>query len=196
MDDLEATRRMLFATSWLPSDTPNYWNMVAKFSKSSITPESAKIQMENVQVFSHECFISDHNLTLELIEMECPVTKKHLGIPLVPLNDCCLSCGGKFHLRKDRPARLTLYTETVGTVLASHFHKYCQNSGKGCKFVQFYGFYRSEDGSLCYNHNWDALQYFISSQETGFELKMLQHFDTELLIGQLSYKQKADIKRI
>ena len=38
-----------------------------------------------------------------------------------------------------------------------------------------------------------TLPYFLSTQETGFELSMLKKFDAELLIGQLSYKQKADI---
>ena len=37
------------------------------------------------------------------------------------------------------------------------------------------------------------MKYFISTSETGFELKMLSRFDVELLIGQISYKQKADI---
>ena len=38
-----------------------------------------------------------------------------------------------------------------------------------------------------------SLPYFLSSQETGFELQMLQKLDAELLFGQNSYQQKADI---
>lgn len=37
------------------------------------------------------------------------------------------------------------------------------------------------------------MQYFVSSSETAFEVKMLIKFDAELLLGQISYKQKADI---
>ena len=44
-----------------------------------------------------------------------------------------------------------------------------------------------------YNPDWDMLPYFVSSQETAFELAMLKKFDGELLIGQTSYKQKADM---
>ena len=33
----------------------------------------------------------------------------------------------------------------------------------------------------------------MSSQETAFELSMLEKYDAELLIGQVSYQQKADI---
>ena len=38
-----------------------------------------------------------------------------------------------------------------------------------------------------------TLPYFLSSQETGFEMAMLKQFDVELLVGQVSYKQKAYI---
>ena len=88
------------------------------------------------------------------------------------------------------------FIESLGTVPATHFHKYCQNHRKGCKFVQYYGYYKSGSGSTYYFSNWIELPYFLSSQETGFEMKMLQMFDIELLVGQLSYKQKADIYNI
>lgn len=47
-----------------------------------------------------------------------------------------------------------------------------------------------------YDTDWQDNTYFISTQETGFELSMLQKFDVELLIGQVSYKQKATIYNI
>ena len=49
---------------------------------------------------------------------------------------------------------------------------------------------------MFYDTNWMTLPYFLSSQETGFEMKMLNDFDVELLIGQISYKQKSDIYNI
>ncbi len=91
---------------------------------------------------------------------------------------------------------MTLYTETLGTVPATHFHKFCHNHRKGCKVVQFYGYYKSGSGHMHYNDNWMKLAYFLSSQETGFEMSMLRKFDVELLIGQISYKQKADIYNV
>lgn len=87
-------------------------------------------------------------------------------------------------------------TESLGTVLASHYHKYCRNSRKGCKFTQYYGYYKSESGEMYYNEDWNTLPYFLSTQETGFDLEMLRKFDAELLIGQISYKQKADIYNV
>ena len=49
---------------------------------------------------------------------------------------------------------------------------------------------------MFYDANWMTLPCFLSSQETGFEMKMLSDFDVELLIGQISYKQKSDIYNI
>ena len=85
--------------------------------------------------------------------------------------------------------RLTLYTASLGTVPATHFHKLCRNSRKGCHVVQYYGYSKSGIGSMFYNTNWMTLPYFLSSQETSFEMKMLKDFDVELLIGQISYQK-------
>ena len=105
-------------------------------------------------------------------------------------------CGGKLLLRSDRPSRLTLDTESLGTLPATHYHKYCNCHRKGCKLVHFYGYYKSGEGGMHYTDDCLSLPYFLSTQETGFELAMLKNFDVELLIGQISYKQKADIYNI
>jgi len=44
--------------------------------------------------------------------------------------------------------------------------------------------------------DWVTLSYFPSSQETGFEISILKKYDIELLIGQMSYKQRIDIYNI
>ena len=68
---------------------------------------------------------------------------------------------------------------------------------RGCKFAQFYGYSREGDKhEVLYDLDWKENKYFLSTQETGFELSMLQRFDVELLIGQISYKQKASIYNI
>ena len=201
--DSAIRRRMLFATSYLPPDIPHYWDIIASFAnqvnhsgRSSISPQSAKVAMENVQVLDTEAFRSDAVLTRQLITMEYTVTNKPLGVPLVPNENKCPLCGGKLLLRSDRPSRMTLYTESLGTVPATHFHKYCHNCRKGCKFVQFYGYYNSGGGNMQYSDTWMTLPYFLSTQEMGFEMAMLKQFDVELLIGQISYKQKADIYNV
>lgn len=200
--DATTFRRLLFATSYLPPDIPNSWDIIATFANQgnsgspSVSPESAKLAMENVQVLSTKAFLPDVDLTKELIAMEYGPNKQTLGVPLVPVQAKCLLCGGKLLLRSDRPSRMTLYTESLGTVIATHFHKYCCNYRKGCTFVQFYGYYKCGSRNLHYSDKWMDLPYFLSSQETGFEMTMLKQFDTELLIGQISYKQKADIYNV
>ena len=46
------------------------------------------------------------------------------------------------------------------------------------------------NGKIVYDTNWP---YFMSTQRTAFKLSMINKFDVELLIGQISYKQKSDI---
>lgn len=63
--------------------------------------------------------------------------------------------------------------------------------------TQFYGYSKEgDDCGILYDVDWEMHTYFLSSQETGFEVSMLTKFDTELLIGQVSYKQKAEIYNI
>ena len=148
-------------------------------------------------MLNEKAFCTDTLLTKELVTLEHGPNKLPLGVPLVSNQTQCHLCGGKLLLRNNRPRRMTLYTESLGTVPATHYHKYCHNHRKGCKLIQFYGYYRSGGGGgVRYNNDWLSLPYFLSSQETGFELKMLQQFDTQLLIGQISYKQKADIYNV
>lgn len=203
LTDAATHRRMVFATSFLPPELPHYWDVIARFAnqninstKSVVTPQSAKIVMENLQVLNNQAFISDAVLTSELIDMEYEITKQPLGIPLVPNQTKCLTCGGKLSLRNDRPSRISIYTKCLGTVSATHFHKYCHNYHKGCTFVQYYGYYKPGSGTILYDSSWVTLPYFLSSQETGFEMALLKQFDIELLIGQVSYNQKADIYNV
>ena len=197
----EITRRLVFAASFLPNDIPQFWDIVAKFGnlasgKQEITAESARIMVENIQACKPNIFISDSELINQIVQIEYSVTKKQLGIPLVPDEKTCLICGGSLLMRSDRPSYLTLYTESMGTLCATQFHKYCQNYRKGCKFTQYYGYHNLGNRNIQYNDTWMSLPYFVSSQETGFEMSMLKKFDLELLIGQLSYKQKADIYNV
>lgn len=200
--DITAQRRMIFAAAFLPQDIPHYWDIIAEFAaqdnpgKPRITKDSAKLVVENLQVLKPEVFITDLSLTNQLINMEYGITRQPLGIPLVSSQKSCLSCNGKLLLRNDRPSHVILYTETLGTVSATQFYKYCQNHRKGCKFVQYYGHYSVGDVNMYYDHDWNILPYFLSSQETGFEMSILKKYDIELLIGQMSYKQRADIYNI
>lgn len=196
IQDVSVIRRMLFAVSFLPRDYPHYWDTVTQFSfKGTKQLDSAEVQllMENIQFLQSNAFAEDKNLTQEIVSSK-DVTMAPIGIILIsPKKTCCL-CGGKLLTRGDRPGRVTLYTETFGTLPASSYRKYCHKNRQGCKLVQYYGYCMiGEEQALRYDDDWADHQYFLSSQETAFETALLKKFDAELLIGQVSYKQKADI---
>lgn len=128
--------------------------------------------------------------------MHTGIGKQPLGVVLISSNTTCLECGGKLLVRSDRPSSLTLYTDEMGTVLATQFRKYCQNSRKGCSFTQHYSYHSTSDDNtteVVYDVNWADLPYFVSSNKTAFATKFLERFDAEILLGQISYKQKSDI---
>lgn len=201
--DVSILKRLLFATAYIPKEMPGYWEVVARFGCPitvegfSLSPESARVTMESLEFLDINAFCMEPDLVRELINMEYGPNKQPFGIPLVPKQMDCLLCGSKLLLKSDRPSRITIYTNSLGTVPATHYHKYCSKYRKGCKFVQYYGYSKSgHDGCARYDDECLTLPYFISSQETGFDLTMLKNFDAELLIGQISYKQKADIYNI
>ena len=107
-------------------------------------------------------------------------------------NDTCLVCKSNLLLRKDRPAQVIVYDDTMGSVPGSHYHKYCRNHS--CGFTQYYGYYTTGGSSnVYYNSGWKCLPYFMSSRETAFSMKLMEQFDAQIFIGQLSFKQCADL---
>lgn len=199
LKDLGLLRRALFASVYIPKACPNYWEIVTQFAKGGSRSDedrdvsTVRVMIENLQLFSGAAFVSDSQL-IENIHSVRSVGDRCLGVVLVSANEECNLCNGKLLVRGDRPSHLTVYTESFGTIVGTHFHKYCQNNPKGCTFRQYYGYYSEGNQSITfYNTNWAELNYFVSSSETAIEMKMLYKFDSELLLGQISYKQKADI---
>ncbi len=91
---------------------------------------------------------------------------------------------------------LRILDNSMGTLPASHFHKVCTNRTCGC--TQYYGYYTARGGAessseVFYNEWWESLPYFVSSCETAFSMSAMNCFTTEILLGQLSFKQCADI---
>ena len=59
--------------------------------------------------------------------------------------------------------------------------------------MQYYGYHKHGDGVTRYDDKWMDLPFFVSSQETSFEMSLLKKMDYELLIAHIAYKQRADI---
>ena len=108
-------------------------------------------------------------------------------------NDICKLCNGQLLVRKDRPSFPVVYTECFGTVSGIHFRKYCQNNAKGCSFTQHYSFHTTTTNLIEYDRNCLNQPYFLYTNMTCFSTTLLTKLSAEILLGQISYKQKADI---
>ena len=195
--DLALVRRVVFASVYLPKDTPDFWSKVTAFvtnneESKDILPSTLKAMVENLQLFNDKAFCTDAELIAEIHSFSTVGSSAPLGI--VPVSSCkqCPKCNSKLLIRGDRASHLVVYSETYGTVIGTHYHKYC--SQLHCNYRQYYGYHKFGDQSIVhYDSGWAKLEYFVSTSETAIEMSMLRKFDAELLLGHLSYKQKADI---
>jgi len=200
LQDAAVLRRLVFAVAYLPRDLPHYWSVITEFVTKacqpgqSVQPEIVRIAVENLQFDDKRAFTTDQVLTQEIHTFVPIPGISPLGIVLVSSKSTCRICGSKLLVRKERTSHITIYTESYGTVAGTQYHKYCQNFRKGCSFRQYYGYSSEGNQSVhFYDSDWSEHRYFVSSSETAFEIDMLRKFDTELLIGQVSYNQKAEI---
>ena len=194
--DPSVLRRLTFAASNLHQDTPKYWNIVTtfgfKFSEVHCTAEKVKVFLENINFLDENASDSDQFLLKELIEFE-GFNGHPLGLVLISSKKICDICGKHLLLREDRPSFPIVYTDD-GTISGTHFRKYCSNHWQGCSFTQHYGFHqRGNTSEIHYDDDCLDLPYFLSMNMTAVQTKMLKSLSAEILLGQLSYKQKSDI---
>lgn len=194
-EDVSVLRRLLFAVAQLPEDLPNVWEIATEFATKNKTNctmdvETVKVLVDNLREFDSDAFESDQKLFQDLLR--APM-KKPLGLVLMPNRNKCILCKSELKLRKDRPASVVVYDDNIGTIPGSHFHKICTN--KSCSYVQYYGYYTcgSSPSKVFFNDDWESLPYFVSSRETVFSMTALKRFNSGILLGQLSFKQSADI---
>ena len=180
---------------FLSPELPAFWAVVIEFategkvSRCSVTSEQIQAITENIQTLNASAFQPDSKLQQDLISLELP-GKKPVGIILISPASECILCGSELQLRKDRHAPVILYDLNLGTIPGAHYHKYCPK--RSCSLTQYYGYY-SVKGRVSFNSDWDLLPYFISSRETGFSIEILKQLDTNIMFGQISFKQQADI---
>ena len=196
--DVSVVRRLTFAANFLPKSMPNYWKTVASFNvhhqqaRNNLTTEQVQLFVENLKVIDPETFTNDQDLVREIADMPRCGTDIPQGIILISPNETCSLCGSKLKIRADRPSAVTVYDDGLGTMLATHFTKYCRKLG--CSYQQYYGFStRGDSREVVYDSDWHSLPYLMSSRETAFAVSMLKRLDSEVLIGQISFKQRVDI---
>ena len=173
--DVSVLRRVLFALVHLPDDLPNRLNIAIEFatdgkSEKPITTEQLRVFAENVNELDSEAFATDKALTKAILQYP---KKKPLGVVLISENQTCMQCGGKLLTRRDRPAPVVIYHDTMGSIPGSHYHKYCSN--KKCSFTQYFGFHTGVNSQheVYFDENWETLPYFVSTRETAFDMKLL-----------------------
>lgn len=195
--DVSVLKRLVFAAKNINASAPGYWDLVRRFGfkHSPEKHDSRKVQIfiENLASLDQESFSSDTELLTELYQFE-GYHGNPLGIILISNKETCRSCAGNLLVRGDRPSFPMVYNEDIGTIFGTHFRRYCENQSKGCHFVQHYGFYTTDglDG-IIYDDDYCTLPYFMSTSMTVFQVTILKSFTAQMLIGQLSYKQKAEI---
>lgn len=196
--DPSVLRRIIFAATSLHKETPRYWEIVAKFgfklsSEGICSSEKVKLLVENTQFLDEKVFDSDHILLQELSKQD-GFDGHPLGIVLLSSKESCEMCGGHLLVREDRPSFPTVYSEELGTVSGTHFRKHCSNHWKGCSFTQHYGYHQNcSESVIIYDDNCLDLPYFLSTHMTAFQMKLLHNLNAEILLGQISYKQKSEI---
>lgn len=196
--NISVVRRLLLAANTLPKETPNRWEIVASFAikdaaqESVLTPEKAKILFENLEYMEKDALLPDDQLLSELHTFVGPKGVS-LGIVLISARQTCKLCGSSLIVKTDRPSRVTVYTDDKNTVDSTHYRKICKKFRSGCPFVQHYGHYCMGGCNIYYDEDWESLPFFMSTRETAIQMSLLQQLDAEILIGQLSYKQRAEI---
>ena len=196
--DASVLRRLQFSAKFYPQSMPNYWGSIASFSvknkeeRNGLTPDLAQQIVENLEVIDSGVFTSDRDLIMDIVSMKNSGNDDLLGVVLISEKVSCRYCGSRLHIRSDRSMKVTIYDDNVGTLPGTHYTKYCRK--RGCSFQQHYGYYSQGDtGDVKYDDDWSKLPYFMSTRETALSMDMLCRFDREILIGQLSYKQRADL---
>ena len=108
-------------------------------------------------------------------------------------NKVCVLCKKELVTRKDRPSYITVYDNQLGAVPGMHFHKIYPS--KVYCLTQYYGYYSTggAKSQVYYDSDWATNDYFVSSSLTAFSMSLIQQVDSQVLIGQLSYKQISDI---
>jgi len=108
--------------------------------------------------------------------------KYGLGVVLISKKESCRLCGNVLVAKFTKAVNVIVYHEAHGTFMGCRVPKVCRN--KYCKMIQHYGYYTVEDNKF-YEEDWEKQEeYFLSKGKTA---------EVEVLIGKLSFKEKADI---
>ena len=107
--DLGLVRTIVFASVYLPKDTPDYWTVFVtnKEGSQDILPSTVKTMVENLQLLNDKAYSTDAQMMAEIHDF----SPHGRGNPLSCHMECH-ECGGRLLVRGDKASRLVVYTET------------------------------------------------------------------------------------
>ena len=104
---------------------------------------------------------------------------------LVSAKDHCRNCN-KNLVVENKTHPVVIYTWHRGTYLGCRVTKQCRK----CKIYEHYGYW-TVNGEKHYDNTAFELQYLQSSEDTAFEMNLLQEFSNLLIIGAVPFKTYA-----
>ena len=194
--DFGVVRRAIFFSNAVPKVVPNFETKLGNFTKrgqkrkqpcqDSDTPESndaLKCLSSNLITLFPDSKKGETELWRELPESSVEENGHSLGA-------VCRLCSKTLHVNSSRISEVVVYDETKGTFLASKIPKVC--TSKKCHFTQHYGYY-TVGSSKFFDEDWKKNEFFLSSSKTAFNMDFLKKLETEIHLGKLSFKDKAEI---
>ena len=100
--DPSVLRRLEFAATFYPKSMPNYWESLSNFclkgakpDKNSLTASQVKQHVENMEVVDNGAFLSNLELTKEILTMPTKLgdSNNPLGVVLISNKVNCRNCG-------------------------------------------------------------------------------------------------------
>lgn len=197
ISDLSVITRGLFYFTQIPRAFPDFGKKLFEFAtngkkdcvaRESVNADSFLALTSNVT--SLYSLKNEEDLWREIHDASLKEGKYGLGAVLVSEKNVCRLCGKELRVKASRIVNVVIYHETRGTFLGCRIPKLC--SGRSCNMVQHYGYYTLGEKKY-YDEDWEEHEYLLCSGKTAFEIRMLKKFEIEILLGKLSFKEKADI---
>lgn len=195
--DFSVISRGLYYFTHIPRAFPEFGHRLFSFATKG-NKDAVTCDMVNEESFLalSSNLVSLYNLTgsedlwKELHDASIKEGMYGLGVILISKKSTCRLCGKQLTAKTSRVVNVMVYHKTRGSFMGCRIPKVCSN--RSCKLIQHYGYYTIGESKF-YDEDWQENDYLLSSGKTAFDMKLLRKFEVEILLGKLSFKEKADI---
>lgn len=197
ISEYSAITRGLYYFSHIPRAFPDFGKRLFEFATNGNKDAVARETVNAESFFALSSnLVSLYNLTgkedmwKDVHDASLEEGKFGLGVVLMSMKTNCRICNKELRAKTSRVVNVIVYHELRGSFMGCCIPKVCSN--RSCKLIQHYGYY-SIGESRFYDEDWHENDYLLSSGKTAFDMQLLRKFEVEILIGKLSFKEKADI---